>query len=162
MTKDVELISAFERRWELLPLYEEYAAMLLQTDPIFADSLAQQRYDEEIEHLEEKYASPQGCIYLVYVGGALAGCVGMKPSDSEHAELKRLYVRPGFRGHNLGERLVRKIMSDAGAAGYRWLRLDTLPGLKTALALYRRMGFYEVPAYYDCLVPGTIFMEIEL
>lgn len=162
MTKDVELISAFERRWELLPLYEEYAAMLLQTDPIFADSLAQQRYDEEIEHLEEKYASPQGSIYLVYVGGALAGCVGMKPSDSEHAELKRLYVRPGFRGHNLGERLVRKIMSDAGAAGYRWLRLDTLPGLKTALALYRRMGFYEVPAYYDCLVPGTIFMEIEL
>ena len=162
MEKEISLVSAMERRRELLPLYEEYAAMLLQTDPIFADSLAQQHYDEEIEHLEDKYAAPMGCIYLVYIGGELAGCVGMKPSDAEHAELKRLYVRPRFRGQNLGELLVRRIMSDARDAGYRWLRLDTLPGLKTALALYRRMGFYEVDAYYDCLVPGTIFMEIAL
>ena len=162
MEKEIALVSAFEQRGELLPLYEEYAAMLLQTDPIFADSLAQQHYDEEIEHLEDKYAAPAGCIYLVYVGGELAGCVGMKLSDAEHAELKRLYVRPRFRGQNLGELLVRRIMSDARDAGYRWLRLDTLPGLKTALALYRRMGFYEVDAYYDCLVPGTIFMEIAL
>ena len=86
----------------------------------------------------------------------------MKPSDEEHAELKRLYVRPEFRGHNLGEQLVRRIMADAAEAGYHWLRLDTLPGLKTALALYRRMGFYEIPPYYDCLVPKTIFLEIAL
>ena len=162
MEKEIALVSAFEQRRELLPLYEEYAAMLLQTDPIFADSLAQQHYDEEIEHLEDKYAAPAGCIYLVYVGGELAGCVGMKASDAEHAELKRLYIRPRFRGQNLGELLVRRIMSDAREAGYHWLRLDTLPGLKTALALYRRMGFYEVAAYYDCLVPGTVFMEIAL
>ena len=159
---ELRLVSALERREQLLPLYEEYAAMLLKTDPVFADSLAQQHYDEEIEHLEDKYGPPNGIIYLVYIGDALAGCVGMKPSDAEHAELKRLYVRPAFRGHNLGERLVRRIMADAAAAGYRWLRLDTLPGLKTALALYRRMGFYEIPPYYDCLVPKTIFMEIEL
>ena len=54
------------------------------------------------------------------------------------------------------------IMADAAKAGYRWLRLDTLPGLKTALKLYRRMGFYEIAPYYDCLVPGTVFMEIWL
>ena len=159
---ELELIPAFERREDLKPLYEEYAEMLLRTDPVFSDSLAQQNYDEEIERLEEKYAPPRGRIYLVYVDGALAGCVGMKPSDEEHAELKRLYVRPAFRGNNLGERLTRRIMDDAREAGYRWLRLDTLPGLKTALALYRRMGFREIDAYYDCLVPGTIFMEIEL
>ena len=53
-------------------------------------------------------------------------------------------------------------MTDAKEAGYRWLRLDTLPGLKTALALYHRMGFYEINAYYDCLVPKTIFLEIAL
>ena len=94
--------------------------------------------------------------------GSLAGCVGMKESDAEHAELKRLYVRPEYRGHRLGEKMVRKIMADAKEAGYQWLRLDTLPGLKTALALYRSMGFYEVDAYYDCLVPKTIFLEIEL
>lgn len=158
----VSLIPAFDRRNELIPLYEEYAAMLLETDPVFARSLAQQNYDEEILHLEEKYAPPKGQIYLVFVDGELAGCVGMKPSDDSHAELKRLYVRPAFRGRNLGETLTRRIMDDARKAGYRYLRLDTLPGLKNALKLYRRLCFREIDPYYDCLVPGTIFMEIEL
>lgn len=158
----VSLITAFDRRSELIPLYEEYGAMLLETDPVFARSLAQQNYDEEILHLEEKYAPPKGQIYLVFVDGELAGCVGMKPSDDSHAELKRLYVRPAFRGRNLGETLTRRIMDDARKAGYRYLRLDTLPGLKSALKLYRRLGFREIDPYYDCLVPGTIFMEIEL
>ncbi len=158
----VSLIPAFDRRGELIPLYEEYGAMLLETDPVFARSLAQQNYDEEILHLEEKYAPPKGQIYLVFVDGELAGCVGMKPSDDSHAELKRLYVRPAFRGRNLGETLTRRIMDDARKAGYRYLRLDTLPGLKSALKLYRRLGFREIDPYYDCLVPGTIFMEIEL
>lgn len=158
----VSLIPAFDRRSELIPLYEEYGAMLLETDPVFARSLAQQNYDEEILHLEEKYAPPKGQIYLVFVDGELAGCVGMKPSDDSHAELKRLYVRPAFRGRNLGETLTRRIMDDARKAGYRYLRLDTLPGLKNALKLYRRLCFREIDPYYDCLVPGTIFMEIEL
>ena len=158
----VSLIPAFDRRNELIPLYEEYAAMLLETDPVFSRSLAQQNYDEEILHLEEKYGPPKGQIYLVLVDGELAGCVGMKPSDDSHAELKRLYVRPAFRGQNLGETLTRRIMDDARKAGYRYLRLDTLPGLKSALKLYRRLGFRETDPYYDCLVPGTIFMEIEL
>lgn len=158
----ISLIPAFDRRSELIPLYEEYGAMLLETDPVFARSLAQQNYDEEILHLEEKYAPPKGQIYLVFVDGELAGCVGMKPSDDSHAELKRLYVRPAFRGRNLGETLTRRIMDDARKAGYRYLRLDTLPGLKSALKLYRRLGFREIDPYYDCLVPGTIFMEIEL
>lgn len=158
----VSLIPAFDRRSELIPLYEEYGAMLLETDPVFARSLAQQNYDEEILHLEEKYAPPKGQIYLVFVDGELAGCVGMKPSDDSHAELKRLYVRPAFRGRNLGETLTRRIMDDAQKAEYRYLRLDTLPGLKSALKLYRRLGFREIDPYYDCLVPGTIFMEIEL
>ena len=158
----VSLIPAFDRRSELIPLYEEYGAMLLETDPVFARSLAQQNYDEEILHLEEKYAPPKGQIYLVFVDGELAGCVGMKPSDDSHAELKRLYVRPAFRGRNLGETLTRRIMDDARKAGYRYLRLDTLPGLKSALKLYRGPGFREIDPYYDCLVPGTIFMEIEL
>ena len=158
----VSLIPAFDRRSELIPLYEEYGAMLLETDPVFARSLAQQNYDEEILHLEEKYAPPKGQIYLVFVDGELAGCVGMKPSDDSHAELKRLYVRPAFRGRNLGETLTRRIMDDARKAGYRYLRLDTLPGLKSALKLYRRLCFREIDPYYDCLVPGTIFMEIEL
>ena len=162
MNVSPELIPAFEKREELIPLYREYADMLVETDPVFTRSLEQQNYDEEIEHLEEKYGLPKGRIYLLYLGGSLAGCVGMKPSDETHAELKRLFVRPEFRGNNLGERMVRRIMDDAREEGYTFLRLDTLPGLKSALKLYRRLGFYEVEPYYDCLVPGTIFMEIAL
>ncbi|MCR5135706.1 MAG: GNAT family N-acetyltransferase [Oscillospiraceae bacterium] len=162
MSCEYKLIPAMERREELIPLYREYAKLLVETDPIFTASLEQQNYDEEITRLEEKYSPPEGRIYLVYIEDSLAGCVGMKKSDALHAELKRLYIRPEFRGHCLGERLVRQIMEDAKTAGYRWLRLDTLPGLKTALALYRRMGFYEVEPYYDCLVPKTVFMEIEV
>lgn len=162
MSVSPELVPAFERREQLIPLYKEYADMLVKTDPVFTRSLEQQNYDEEIAHLEEKYGLPKGRIYLVYADGNLAGCVGMKPSDESHAELKRLYVRPEFRGCNLGEQLVRRIMDDAREEGYAFLRLDTLPGLKSALKLYRRLGFYEVEPYYDCLVPGTIFMEIAL
>ena len=162
MNARITLLPAFEHRAELIPLYEEYAAMLVRVEPIFTRSLDQQNYAEEIARLEEKYAPPRGSIYLVYVDGTLAGCVGMKPSDAECAELKRLYVRPAFRGRNLGELLTRRIMDDARAAGYRKLRLDTLPGLKTALAVYRRLGFRETAPYYDCLIPGTIFMEMDL
>ena len=74
-----ELIPAFENREQLIPLYEEYADMLVKTDPVFSRSLEQQNYDEEIARLEEKYGLPKGRIYLVYADGSLAGCVGMKP-----------------------------------------------------------------------------------
>lgn len=156
------LVSALENREELAPLYAEYAELLLKTDPIFAKSLAQQNYDEEIEHLEDKYGLPKGRIYLLYVDGRLAGCVGMKPSDETHAELKRLYVRKEFRGEKLGAWLTKRIMEDAREENYHYLRLDTLPGLKSAIRIYTELGFYGVEPYYDCLVPGTIFMEIKL
>lgn len=162
MSEKASFVSAFEHREELIPLYEEYSEVLLRANPGFGASLAQQNYGEEIAHLEDKYQPPCGCMYLIYYDGALAGCVGMKPLDEESAELKRLYLRPSFRGHNLGEQMLVRIMEDARTAGYKRLRLDTLPALRTALALYRRIGFYEIDPYYDCLIPGTIFMEIEL
>lgn len=157
-----ELVPAFDRAEELRSLYAEYEAMLLEADPSFGKSLAQQDYDNEIAHLEEKYGLPRGRFYLLYVDGAVAGCVGMKPVDETCAELKRLYVRPQYRGRKRGEYLTRRILSDAKQEGYKYVRLDTLPALKTALDLYRKIGFYEIPAYYDCLIPGTIFLEYRL
>ena len=162
MNSEPVFVSALERREELYPLYEEYAALLLQAEPTFTESLSQQHYDVEIENLEEKYAPPAGQIDLVYVGDELAGCVGMKPQSGEFAELKRLYVRPAFRGQGLGEKLTRRMMEKAREAGYRGMRLDTLPGLAAAVRLYRSLGFREISAYYDCLIPNTIFMEIDL
>ena len=159
--KTWELISAFDRPELLEPLYAEYEAMLLSADPTFSRSLDQQNYDGEIAHLAEKYGPP-GRFYLLYVDGAVAGCVGMKPLDKSHAELKRLFVRPEYRGSGFGEKLTRRILDDARQEGFSYVRLDTLPPLKTALALYRRLGFYEIPAYYDCLIPETIFLECRL
>ena len=157
-----ELVSAFDRPEELRPLYQEYEQMLLAADPSFGKSLDQQNYDDEIAHLEDKYGPPRGRFYLLYLNGELAGCVGMKPLDETCAELKRLYIRPEYRGKKRGEYLIRRILSDAKQEGYQYVRLDTLPPLKTALELYRRIGFYEIPAYYDCLIPETIFMEYRL
>ena len=157
-----ELFPAFDRLEELRPLYEEYEEMLLAADPTFGQSLDQQNYEDEIAHLEEKYGPPRGRFYLLYLNGALAGCVGMKPLDETCAELKRLYIRPEYRGKKRGEYLTRRILSDAKQEGYRYVRLDTLPALKTALELYKKVGFYEIPAYYDCLIPDTIFLEYQL
>ena len=156
-----ELIPAFDRKEALRPLYAEYEAMLLEAEPTFFRSLDQQNYDDEIARLEEKYAPP-GRFYVLYVDGAAAGCVGMKPLDEAHAELKRLYIRPEFRGNGFGKMLTCRILDDARAEGFSFLRLDTLPQLKSALAVYRRLGFYEIPPYYDCLIPGTIFLERRL
>ena len=157
-----ELVPAYDRPEVLRTLYAEYEAMLLEADPTFSRSLAQQDYDDEIARLEEKYGQPRGRFYVLYVDGAVGGCIGMKPLDDEHAELKRLYVRPEYRGRKRGEYLVRRILSDAKKEGYSFVRLDTLPALTTALELYKRLGFYEIPAYYDCLIPGTIFLECRL
>ena len=158
----MELFPAYERKEELRPLYKEYAEMLVQCYPEFAPSLTQQNYDEELDHLYDKYGFPRGAIYVLHVDGKVAGCIGLKPFDDTHAEVKRLYVRPEFRGHDLGRLLVQQIIDDARDIGYQYLRLDTLPPLKTAIALYREMGFYDIDCYYDCLVPGTIFLEYKL
>ncbi len=159
MKTEPQFVSALGCREELIPLYREYAQLLVRVEPLFTKSLSQQNYDREIEELERKYAPPDGQVYVVYVDGLLAGCVGMKRQSPEFAELKRLYVRPEFRGRGLGEQLTRRMMNEAERAGYRGMRLDTLPGLKSAADLYRRLGFREIEAYYDCLIPNTIFME---
>ena len=127
MNAGITLLPAFEKREELIPLYQEYADMLVRVEPIFTRSLEQQNYDEEIARLEEKYAPPRGSIYLVYVEDELAGCVGMKPSDTESAELKRLYVRPAFRGKGHTDR--------AGAGLFQDQLSAALPGLAFALVV---------------------------
>ena len=159
---DRQLLPAYDRIEELRPLYKEYAEMLLACYPAFAPSLTQQNYDEELSHLQDKYGLPRGRIYVLHVDGRVAGCVALKPFDDTRCELKRLYIRPAFRGARLGEWLVQRIIADAREIGYRALRLDTLPPLKTAIALYRELGFVEIAPYYDCLVPNTVFLELPL
>ena len=156
------LIPAFEHKKEIGELFGEYTRMLVELDPDFQKSLDQQNYDEELEHLEEKYGLPGGRLYLAYWDGEPAGCVGMKKLYGVTGELKRLYVRPAYRGHHLGRLMVERIIEDARSLGYRRLMLDTMPVLESALHLYESMGFRITERYNDSPLDTTIFMEYRL
>jgi putative acetyltransferase len=133
-------------------LFLEYAAWLT-VDLCFQD------FEAELATLPGKYAPPTGAILLAQVHGAVAGCVAMRRLAASVGEMKRLWVRQSFRNCGIGKLLIDAIIERARAAGYARLRLDTLPQMKTALVLYRALGFYEVPAYYNNPVPGAIFLE---
>ena len=123
-----------------------------------------QNYAAEEQHLAEKYARPGGCLYVAYVDGEAAGCMAFHalPDDAQSCELKRLYVRPRFRGLGLSRQLMERALHDAKAAGYQRAYLDTLVRLKSAVALYQKLGFQEIPAYYENPLPEVLYFEKEL
>jgi len=142
-------------------LFLEYAAWLDQNDPHGID-LCFQGFDAELATLPGKYAPPQGRLYLASWQDELAGCVGMRPMEADVCEMKRLYVRPQFRGKGIGKHLVETIIQAGRDIGYRAMRLDTLPFMDSAIALYRRYGFRPIEAYYTTPIPETLFMELDL
>lgn len=126
-------------------------------------SLCFQSFDEELAGLPGDYAPPRGRLLLAHHERQLAGCAALHPIDHEICEMKRLYLRPAFRGKGLGRALTGRILQDARAIGYRRLRLDTVePVMKDAVAMYRRLGFYEIAPYRANPMPGTLYMELDL
>ncbi len=123
-----------------------------------------QGFEEELRDLPGKYAAPRGRLLLASWNNQVAGLGALRPlSDNDVCEMKRLYVRPAFRGHNIGRILARKLVSDACTIGYRCMRLDTVPGkMDQAIALYRELGFREMAPYYSSPVERTLFMELML
>lgn len=136
-------------------LFREYAAAI-------GTDLEYQGFAAELAALPTPYVPPAGALLIAQVDDAVAGCVGMRRLDERTAEMKRLYVRTTCRGLGLGERLVRAVIEAADAAGYRELRLDTLPSMVSAQALYRRLGFVEIPPYGTSYLPGTRFYALAL
>lgn len=122
--------------------------------------LAYQDFAAELASLPGKYAPPKGELLLARdAQGDAAGCVGLRPMPPDDCcEMKRLYVHPRGRGVGLGRALLNAIVAEATRIGYREIRLDTLPTMDAAIALYRGEGFELIPAYYDTPVEGTIFM----
>jgi len=131
----VEWLNGLEHPTEIGELFREYTDYLVAGDPVFAAYLALQRFDEELLHLDEKYGPPEGCLYLLRVDGETAGCGGMKKLDEGRCELKRMYIRPAFRGRGLGRAMAERVIADARKAGYREMLLDTLPFLQAAQGL---------------------------
>ena len=158
----LELIPGYDRPAELLSLFTEYTRMLVSHDPSFQIYLDIQHYADEIRDLEAKYGWPEGRLYLALWEGEAAGCIALRRLDEQRCEMKRLYVRPAFRGHRIGDALVDRVIQDAKAIGYRHMLLDTLPFLESAIHMYRKRGFYEIPCYNESPMETTIFMQYDL
>ena len=138
---------------EIRALFVEYQQWL-GVDLCFKD------FAEEIDNLPGKYAPPAGSLLLARtLDGAVAGGVGMRPLELGACEMKRLFVRPPWRGSGLGRRLAEAVVEAGQAAGYTRMRLDTLPHLEAATVLYRSMGFIDVAPDYDNPSPGVLYLE---
>jgi len=132
-------------------LLREYAAAL----PVDLDF---QDFEAEVATLPGKYARPRGRLFLARDGNHVLGCIGMRPLAGNDCEMKRLYVRPGARGLNLGRLLVERLLDEARNAGYTRMFLDTLPTMEAAQRLYAQLGFEETEAYVFNPVAGTKYM----
>lgn len=157
-----EIKLAYDNKNEINQLFSEYTDMLLKNDPSFSIYLNLQNYDSELEHLTEKYGLPEGRLYIVKVENQIAGCIALRKLDDENCEMKRLYIRPAFRGHKLAHKLIETIIADAKKIGYKSMLLDTLPFLEGAIHLYKSFGFYKIQAYNNSPIATTIFMRLDL
>ena len=135
-------------------LFKEYEASL-------GIELTFQGFQQEVADLPGAYAPPAGRLFLA-TGAEPAGCVALRPLEGGICEMKRLYVRPTARGARLGRRLAETVIREARAIGYAHMRLDTLPSMKEAFALYQTLGFREIAPYYATPIVGTRFMELGL
>jgi GNAT superfamily N-acetyltransferase len=138
-------------------LMQEYAHSL-------GFNLCFQGFEEELRALPGKYAPPEGRLLLALWNGQVAGMGALRPLPEQGVcEMKRLFVRPEFRGHAIGRTLALKLIREAYDIGYLKMRLDTVPGkMDEAIALYRRLGFRTIAPYYPSPVEHTLFMEVEL
>jgi putative acetyltransferase len=140
---------------QIRKLFMEYAAWL-------GEDLCFQGFEGELARFPGDYVAPRGALFIAKSNGEAAGCVALRPLDATTGEVKRLYVRPAYRGTGLGVRLAQQVLDTARSAGYERLVLDTLQKMDSAQRLYRRLGFEPIPAYYYNPIPGALYFGLRL
>ncbi|PYV47314.1 MAG: GNAT family N-acetyltransferase [Acidobacteria bacterium] len=149
-------VESREQAAEVRELFLEYARSL-------TFDLCFQSFDKELAGLPGDYAPPGGRLLLAIFDGQTAGCVALHKIENDVCEMKRLYVRPQFRGKGLGKALAERIIHEAREIGYKKLRLDTVePVMRAAVAMYRQLGFQEIEPYRANPIEGALYMELQL
>jgi putative acetyltransferase len=137
-------------------LFQEYAQSL-------GVNLCFQNFEQELAGLPGHYAPPDGRLLLAEYQGHLAGCAALHKWEDGVCEMKRLYLRPSFRGKGLGRVITHKIIAEARSIGYQCMRLDTIePVMKDAVEMYRKLGFREIAPYRPNPIVGAMYMELQL
>jgi putative acetyltransferase len=137
-------------------LFREYAQSL-------GVNLCFQNFEQELAALPGQYAPPHGRLLLAQYDGQLAGCVALHKWETDVCEMKRLYLRPSFRGKRLGRAIAETIIAEARNIGYERMRLDTIePIMKDAVEMYRKLGFREIAPYRPNPIAGAMYMELQL
>lgn len=136
-------------------LFKEYASSL-------GFDLSFQDFEEELSNLPGDYSAPQGCLLIAIHNDKISGCVSLRAIDDNICEMKRLYVKPEFRGFGIGKKLALAIIEKGKDLGYKYMRLDTIEFMEQAIKLYERLGFYDIEAYRYNPIKGTRFMELNL
>lgn len=158
----IKIVEAYTYKIEIKSLFDEYTKTLIDGDSEFKKYLDLQNYDYETENLEEKYGLPYGRLYIALFEENVAGCIALRKIDEENCELKRLYVKPEYRGKRIGRYLVKHTINEAKQIGYRHILLDTLPFLDTAIDMYKRYGFYEIESYNNNPMDNLIYLKLDL
>ncbi|KLU64184.1 putative N-acetyltransferase YsnE [Desulfosporosinus acididurans] len=152
---DFKIITGLDRLEEVKQLFLEYSQSL-DIDLAFQD------FETEFKTLPGKYAPPDGALILALVDGREAGCIAFRKISEGICEMKRLYVRDEYRCLGIGKKLITIMLEEAKKIGYQYVRLDTLPTMKMAQALYMKFGFYDIEPYVYNPIKGTRFMELKL
>jgi GNAT superfamily N-acetyltransferase len=142
--------------------FENGKQLFLQYIKSLHFELSFQDVDRELEEIHLEYNTPTGVLLLVYNGDKAIACAGVRKIDNNISELKRMFVDPAYRGHQLGQQLLQMSLEEARLLGYQAIRLDTVPEMQSAIKLYMAAGFYPIEPYRFNPMPGAIFMEKEL